>query len=109
MPSMRQVATAFLILAIGAVLAGCKLEPYRAFERPDGLYRVEVWRQPQIFAMPGQSGDAPGLARLVDAAGMTLAEIPVEMVELVEDVDWSSGHAYIKLVVDWDLAAFSPQ
>ena len=104
---MRQVATALLILAIGAVLAACTLEPYRTFERPDGLYRVEVWRQPQIFVMPGQSGDVPGIARLVNAAGMMFAEVPVEMVQLVEDVDWSDGHAYIKLVVDWDLPQFS--
>lgn len=107
---MRRAVAALLILAIGAAVTGCKLEPYRTFERPDGLYRVEVWRWPQLFAMPGQASDAPGFVRLMDATGKVLAEVPVEMVQLVEDVDWSDGHAYIKLIVDWDLATFpSPE
>lgn len=107
-PDMRRIATVLSVSILGAVLAGCKLELYRTFERSDGLYRVEVWRQPQIFAMPGQSGDAPGSVRLADATGKVLAEVPVEMVQLVEDVDWSNGHAYIKLIVDWNLADFPP-
>ena len=37
--------------------------------------------------------------------GKLLAEVPLDMVQLAEDVDWSNGHAAIKLVVDWDLAA----
>jgi hypothetical protein len=99
---MQRVAA---ILAICSVLAGCKPDLYRTFERPDALYRVEVWRQPQLSAMPGQSGDAPGTVRLVDAAGKKLAEAPVEMVQLVDEVDWSDNHARIDLNVDWDLAA----
>jgi hypothetical protein len=104
-PGMNRVAA---ILAICAVSAGCKADLYRTFERPDGLYSVEVWRQPQIFAMPGQAGDAPGTLRLLNAAGRKLAETSVEMVQLVQRVDWSGGHARIDLIVDWDLAALPP-
>jgi hypothetical protein len=87
--------------------AGDRLQPYRTFVSPDARYRVEALRQPMAFAMPGQSGDAPGLARLVDGAtGEVLAEVLVEMAQLVDEVDWSVGHAAIKLIVDWDLSAF---
>ncbi len=105
---MRPISKVLSVLAVCAALAGCKLQPYRTFERPDGLYRIEVWRQFQVFAMPGQAGDAPGTVRLVDSQRNTLAEARVEMVELVDAVDWSGGHARIRLIVDWDLAAISP-
>jgi hypothetical protein len=59
--------------------------------------------------MPGQAGDAPGTVRLVNAAGRRLAETPVEMVQLVQRVDWSGGHARIDLIVDWEVAALSPK
>ena len=108
------IPAATLLAALGFAVVGWLylsqrgLDLYRTLESPDGRYRVEVWRQPQPFTMPGQSGDAPGLTRLVDASGDMLAEVPVEMVQLVDQVDWSDGHAYIKLVVDWDLSALSP-
>jgi hypothetical protein len=54
--------------------------------------------------MPGQAGDAPGVVRLYDRTGRLLAEADVEMVQLVESVDWSNDKASIKLVVDWDLS-----
>jgi hypothetical protein len=100
-----------LLTAIGLATAGWLylrtpgLHLYRTFERPDDRYRVEVWREPQPFMMPGQSGDAPGVARLTDAAGNVLAEVPLEMVQLVDQVDWSNGHAHITLIADWDLSA----
>ena len=103
---MRWLA-AVLLLWTCLMSAGCWLpEPYRMFVSPDGRYRVEVWRFPQDFAMPGQASDAPGAVRLVEVTtGKLLAEVPLDMVQLAEDVDWSNGHAAIKLVADWDLSA----
>jgi hypothetical protein len=98
---------AFALAAAWLWLSKPGLHLDRTFESPDGHYRVEVRRHPQPFMMPGQSGDAPGVARVVDASGNMLAEVPVEIVQLVEDVDWSNGHARIKLTADWDLAALS--
>jgi hypothetical protein len=102
--------TAFALAAAGWLyLSKPGLGLYRTFDSLDGHHRVEIWREPQPFMMPGQSGDAPGVARLVDDAGYLLAEVPVEMVQLVDQVDWSDGHAYIRLIVDWDLSAFAPR
>jgi hypothetical protein len=107
MPRMRWLV-AVLLLWTCVVSAGCQLpEPYRIFLSPDGRYRVEVWRFPQDFAMPGQAGDAPGAARLVEiTTGKLLAEAPLDMVQLAGEVHWSNGHASIKLIVDWVLATF---
>ena len=76
----------------------------RSFSRPDGAYRVVLLRKPLPAAMPGQAGDAPGVVRLYDRAGRLLAQAHVEMVQLVEGVDWSDDKAAIKLVVEWDLS-----
>jgi hypothetical protein len=112
MTRARYVGAAALLAALAITgwlyLSQPGLHLYRTFESPDGNYRVEVWRQPQPFTMPGQSGDAPGVARLIDAAGNVLAEVALEMVQLVDQVDWSDGHAYITLIADWDLSALSP-
>jgi hypothetical protein len=113
MTKARHIRAATLLVALGFAAAGWLhlgkpgLELYRTFESPEGHYHVEVWRQPQPFMMPGQSGDAPGVARLVDASGDVLAEVPVEMVQLVDQVDWSDGHAYITLIADWDLSTLA--
>jgi hypothetical protein len=80
------------------------LEIVRAFARPDGAYQVLLLRKPLPAAMPGQAGDAPGVVRLYDRAGRLLAQADVEMVQLVESVDWSDDKASIKLVVEWDLS-----
>lgn len=101
------LAAAIIVAAIWYRESHMPLEAYRTFDSPDGQYRVEIWRQPQGSMMPGQSGDAPGVARLVDRSGKTLGEAPLEMVQLADAVDWSGGHASIKLVVDWDLAVLS--
>lgn len=100
----------FLALAaVAAVAGGFYLampheQPYRSFERPDGAYRVVVLRRPGLLPIaPGQSGDAPGTVELQDRTGRVLAREPVEMVQLVEEVDWADDHARIKYVADWDL------
>lgn len=81
-----------------------RLEEYRVFDRPDGRYRVVVLRQ-QVWlaAMPGQAGDAPGVVRLIDGKGKLLDEAPVEMVQLVEQVDWGDRTAEIPLIAKWEL------
>jgi hypothetical protein len=69
-----------LVIAAGGwlYLGNPGFQLYRTFDNPDGRYRVEIWREPQAFAMPGQSGDAPGVARLAGRSGHILAEVPVE-------------------------------
>jgi len=98
-------ATALLAAPISSAQ---DLEIVRTFSRPDGAYRVVLLRRPLPATMPGQAGDAPGVVRLYDRTGRLLAEADVEMVQLVESVDWSNDKASIKLVVEWDLSRWTP-
>lgn len=53
--------------------------------------------------MPGQSGDAPGVVRLYNRRGDLLQETKVEMVQLVDHVEWTDRKVRIKLVAEWEL------
>ena len=77
---------------------------YASFSRPDGNYTVVVRRRsvwPSL--MPGQASDAPGKVQLYDRNRKLLRETNVEMVQLVESVNWSQKKVTIKLIADWDL------
>ena len=83
-PSRRVLA---LVLA-ALVLLGAgwwwthRLEPVATYERPDHRYKVVVLRRaPWRPGMPGPSGDAPGVVRLLDRSDRILEESPVEMVQ----------------------------
>ena len=79
-------------------------EEYASFTRSDGNYRVVVLRIPVWPAlMPGQAGDAPGVVRLYNRHGKLLRETKVEMVQLVDHVDWAEKRVQIKLVAEWEL------
>lgn len=85
------------------VMNACCASEYRRFSRPDGRFTVVVYRTPQMFAMPGGAGDAPGFVRLEDQRGRTLQQQDVEMVQTVETVDWQPREVYIKLFATWEL------
>jgi hypothetical protein len=76
---------------------------YKTFWSPDSNYRVVVYRMPELYAMPGASGDAPGYVRLYDKAGRILKEQDVEMVQLIDRVRWENGKVTIALFAEWDL------
>jgi hypothetical protein len=69
---------------------------YRSFLSPDGKFRVVVFRESMLpSVMPGQSGDSSGIVRLYDDNGKVLQESKVEMVQLVDSVEWEPGnHMY---------------
>lgn len=94
----------FAVFLIKPVLITHEQE-YRAFISPDGKYRIVVFRAGIIFpaVMPGQSGDSSGTVKLYDQNGNVLRESKVEMVQLVDQVDWESHKVSVKLVADWDL------
>ncbi|HWV15313.1 MAG TPA: hypothetical protein VN030_07755 [Cellvibrio sp.] len=82
----------------------CCSGEYKAFVSPDGHWAVKVYRINNIpLMMPGSSGDAPGYVQLVDRQGKVFAEEDVEMVQLVEQVEWSEAQVNIKFVADWML------
>ena len=99
---------AIAVLAAIVALAWATLgrpQEVAAFERPDHHYKVVVMRRSTRWraAMPGQSGDAPGLVRLYDRSGRLLQQAPVDVVQVVDGVEWQDRRVVVKLVADWEL------
>ena len=77
---------------------------YRTFTSPDKRFQIIVFRDPAIFAMPGHGSDASGYFQLRDTrTGEVLRESKVEMVQLVDRVDWSSTTVDVRLLAEWSL------
>ena len=77
---------------------------YRSYLSPDGRFKMVVYRLPMLVAMPGQSSDAPGFVRLYDQrSGRILQQKDVEMVQNIDQFEWSPTNLYIKLFADWSL------
>ena len=99
------------ILLIVGVLIGRRfmfgnlmMEKYAAFDSPDGKYQIVVMRKKELLgSAPGQAGDSPGEVRLVNKKSDVLEKTDVEMVQLVEKVEWNDKTVYIKLIADWNL------
>jgi hypothetical protein len=98
------VLLALCATALGAVALIRREDLYVSFSRPDGRYRVLVFRSWYPFAvMPGQGGDVPGRVVLVDRSGKALHEAPVEMVQLVENVEWLDAGVSFFPCGEWTL------
>ncbi len=79
-------------------------EEYRTFASPDGRFQIVVYRIPSRSSFPGQSSDAPGYFQLLDArTGRVLRERSVEMVQLVDQIEWSPTNVGVRLLADWRL------
>jgi hypothetical protein len=78
-------------------------EHYR-FASPDRRFEIVVYRISMGFAMPGHGSDAPGHFQLRETrTGRVLHEQDVEMVQLVERIDWSPTNVSVRMLADWPL------
>ncbi len=78
-------------------------EVYRQFHSPNNDWRVVVYRCRSLFAMPGQSSDAPGRVVLIDKEGNIVRQQPIEMVQLATPPVWETERVVMKLQFDWPL------
>lgn len=79
---------------------------YAEFSSPDGLLRVVVTRDPSWGGVaPGQGGDAPGVAELVDEAGRVLQRATLTSVNQVQDVAWNEAEVSFTPFIRWALPA----
>src|SRR5258705_8839890 len=94
------LATLSVFIAFGLrTLRRSTAEEYRTFASPDGRFQIVVYRIPMSSALPGQGSDAPGFFQLRDArTGRVLRECPVEMVQLVDQIDWSPTNVDVRLL-----------
>ncbi len=85
------------------VQKACCLSRYKTFDSPHSGHSVEVYKLYTPFSiMPGSTGDSPGYVRLFSPSGELINETYIEMVQLVETVEWSTDQMSIKFVADWD-------
>jgi hypothetical protein len=77
---------------------------YAEFSSPDGLLRVVVTREASWGGVaPGQGGDAPGVAELVDETGRVLQRAALSSVNQVQDVTWDGAEVRFTPFIHWAL------
>lgn len=107
--ALLSVSAALILIAVGFVyfkqpiLNTCCSTEYKQFKSPGGQYTIVVYSTPQIFALPGSAGDAPGYVQLKDINGHVLQQKDVDMVQNIEDIHWQPGQVDIKLFATWPL------
>jgi ankyrin repeat protein len=75
---------------------------------PDGRFKVEIFTDPVLFAMPGQGSDASGMVYLYDTTGQKIAQKSFPMLQLVQlnwtedELDLGLGVGMIDLPVSHD-------
>jgi hypothetical protein len=101
------LAAAALLLAGAAATSDpvdCA-EPVFSATSPDAQHRLEICRGRLIFAMPGQGGDAPGMAVLRDADGQIEGVVAIGMLNgmipsgLDEPVRWQADAVEVPLAL----------
>jgi hypothetical protein len=103
-PTLIGLAVVVLLAIVVGSVWFQREELYVEFPRPDGRFKILVYRRPGLLAMaPGQSGDAPGRVLLVDGRGNVLREAPVEMVQLIEVPEWREDAVEVRPFGDWPL------
>ena len=94
------------ILALGSsclIIRQGMAGEYRTFWSPDAKYRIVVYASPMLISSIGGAGDASGFVRLYDSRGRVLEEQEVEMVQLIDEVNWEKSRVEIKLFAEWEL------
>jgi hypothetical protein len=92
-----------LILGTGYWYAQ-KPKAYRHYVSPDQKFSVTIYRDSRFFGLAGKSSDAPGTIVLRRSSdGEELQRMAIEMVQLVDNVNWETGRVEVFPVADWPL------
>jgi len=98
---------AALVLAAVATAWLCQEDECRRYASPDGRY-VVIATSPRyeslMPALPGQSGDRSGFLTIEDTAGTFYGKIPVPMVWMAGDVEWTEHGAELAVFGEWDFS-----
>lgn len=80
---------------------------YSRVASPNGrFYAVAtfpIWQR-YVPMMPGQAGDKSGCVTVYTADGRSCGRAPVAMISFIRELEWSTDHAEIRLVAEWDLS-----
>lgn len=76
---------------------------YLTIPSPDGKYQLVVYSVPMLFAMPGGGSDAPCYVQLQNKSGKILNEGYLEMVQLLDRIDWEKDSVTVAITHTWSL------
>ena len=80
---------------------------YLRIKSPDGEYTAVVtYRRLELYrpTFPGQSGDKSGYIRIEDSEGANYGKIPVGMVSMSRDLEWTEEGADLTMVGEWNFS-----
>ena len=97
------IAFSIIILSILFLFIRPRNQVYLSIESPDSQYKVVVTKNAEWFIFPGGSSDMAGTVYLKNSQNRVIHKIPIDIVQQVEKVDWTSHSVHIKGVVDWKL------
>lgn len=97
---------AALAFQAGRLWAGADQEQfYLDRQSPDGRYTAiatyPAWEL-GVMRFPGQSGDKSGFVTIYGRDGTNYGKIPVPMVHMIHDIDWSAQGARLTGIGAWD-------
>lgn len=78
---------------------------YIKIASPDEKYFARVtynFYQSILPIMPGGSGDKSGHVTIFSKSGKSFGTIPIDMLSMAREIEWTSTGASIKLVGEWD-------
>jgi hypothetical protein len=94
-----------LIIAGGGLGWGFHEDEYLRIPSPGSKYvAIVTCRRFEALLpiFPGGSGDKSGFIRIERSDGTNFGKIPVPMVSMTQDLEWTSTGAYLTLVGEWD-------
>ena len=105
----------FHLLVVGLALLGVAAT-YQCFPReelafqfvkPDGEYRLVVYRAKRVFsfALPGGGSDVSGRVALVNRVGKEVRQEAVGLVNMVSDVEWENDGVSFQPFQRWAFPA----
>jgi hypothetical protein len=99
------------VIVLVLVIAGITLFQevvYRKIPSADGRYiavvtyrRYEAWRP----TLPGHSGDKAGFISIYDSAGVQYGRMPIPMVSMGAELEWTLAGAELKCVGEWNFSS----
>lgn len=78
---------------------------YAEMPDPTGRYKaiISFYSYLSFIPMaPGSSSDKPCFIRIIDSHGNNFGEIPVPMIQLAREIEWTGDGAQITSIGEWD-------
>ncbi len=95
----------FLFLVMAFVILITWRSVYAEMPDPTGRYKaiISFYSYLSFIPMaPGSSSDKPCFIRIIDNHGNNYGEIPVPMIQLAREIQWTRDGAQVPVIGEWD-------